>query len=71
MEQKHNVWDVVRISSFLGKPRIGIITKITQMNSAYYVIMSGIPEMGQRMIFDHEIEENITKKQALYQSRKE
>jgi hypothetical protein len=64
---KNDQWDVVKVDIFLEEDRIAIITDIIKESNAYYVIVCGMPERTEILIYDHEIIENITKKQALYQ----
>ena len=64
---KNDQWDVVKIDIFLEEYAIAIITDIIEESNAYYVIVCGMPERNDILIYDLEIIENITKKQALYQ----
>ncbi len=64
---KNDQWDVVKVDIFLDEYRIAIITETIKDINAYYVIVCGMPERTEILIYDHEIVENITKKQALYQ----
>jgi hypothetical protein len=64
---KNDRWDVVKVDIFLEEYGIAIITEIIKALNAYYVIVCGMPERNEILIYDHEIIENITKKQILYQ----
>ncbi len=64
---KNDQWDVVKVDIFLDEYRIAIITEIIKETNTCYVIVCGMPERNEILIYDHEIVENITKKQALYQ----
>ena len=69
---KNDQWDIIKINNFLGKCRIGIITEVLQDIEegycgycGYYVIVCGSPERGHMLTYEHEIVENITKKQSI------
>jgi hypothetical protein len=62
---KNDQWDVIEINCFLGKCRIAIITEVLEDINAYYTVVCGSPERSDILIYEHEIIDNITKKQSI------